>query len=629
MKRRFKKHDLVSWKSGRKTLYGTILKIEGDSALISIRGSERWGEETTVPKSVLEYEPPVTLGTEDLRKFSRFEIRYAELKQGRTFADIDIPEPYQIVPEDLKAAVMNYHRYGIDEAAFADEYFWPLWDEIYNGVGIETALNGPDGEDRADWPVPNRYTVFSSAWEVFMQKFEYGNENADLDDVIAEVQTWEDNRDRAFSDREYTPAQKRVFLRHWDDDSLASAGEDIREAYRRILDSLCEEDDREALKTKAYACYGHGNAAYGQNWAESQKCLLRLMEIDPDPQTANTLGYMYYYGRCTDGVPEYDKAFYYFSIGAAGWYYESRYKLSDMFWHGYGVAKNPKAAASLIWELYDEQLRKIAAGQFTSDFADVALRAGNVWREGIACWPDPDNAFYYYLQAQYAIRMRMLAEDYYGDGKVAAGIDEAIAGILPQTSYSKKKSTVHFNSMCFLLQNGLRETRHIMEMKIGRISDTEARLAFRIVPHEDGEGQPKLFVTVPEAHFCGMLEKIRVKARIKMLGIPDGGDTVLFDSVAGSEFFLYGRRVAVIVADYVFTAPSNRGKKYSFVSVTFTPGGKKYDYLCDLPAKAGDRAVVGTAEGEAAVTIVSVFEKTEAELALPIKKYRKILRMAD
>ena len=628
MKHKLKKDDLVSWKAGRKTLYGRILSLDGDSALISLRGIGHWGEEQTVSKSVLQYEPPVTLSLEELKKFSRFEIRYAELKHDRTFADIEVPEPYQIVPEDLKTAVMNYHKYGIDEGTFASEYFWPLWDEIYDGVGFETALNGPDDEDSENRPVPNQYTVFSSAWEVFLQKFEYNTKNVDLDDVITEVQTWEDNRDKPFSEREYSREQKRSFLDHWDDDRLVSASDDIKAAYRKILDSLCDEDDKDALKTKAYACYGHGNAAYGQNWPESQKCLLRLMEIDPDPQTANTLGYMYYYGRCTDGVPEYDKAFYYFSIGAAGWYYESRYKLADMFRHGYGVAKNPAAAASLIWELYHDQLKKIRDGRFRSNFADVALRAGNVCKEGIDCRPDPDSAYYYYLQAQYAIRMRMLADDNFGDQKVAAGIDAAIAEILPKTHYTKQKNTVHFNSLYFLLQSGLGKKHH-MEMKISRSSETEAKLTFRIVPYENGEDQPKLFVTVPSAHFCGLLEKVSVKAKkIKTLDIPDGSDTVLFDSITGGDFCLYGKKVAEIEADLVFTAPSNHGKKYRFVSVTFDPDGKRYDYLCDLPLAIGDQAVVETQNGEATVTVAAVFEKTKSELALPLKRYRKILRRA-
>lgn len=565
-KRKLRIGDLVSWKSGKQMMYGRIYAIKDNNALISPRGEKFWGEELEMALDRLQYEPPVRVSASDLRKFSRFEMRYEELKQGRPFADLDIPETYQIVPEDLKEAVLNFHKYDLSEEEFADEYFWKLWDEIYNGVEIETALNGPDGDSVEVSSAPNRYTVFSNAWEIFLQKFEFGTEDVSLDDVITEVQTWEDNKDKPLSERVFTRTQKKDFLDFWNDDRLASADGETIAVYRKILDGFCEENDTEALKTKAYACYGNGNAAYGQDWHASLACLLKLMELDPDPQTANTLGYMYYYGRCTDGVPEYDKAFYYYSIGAAGWYYESRYKLSDMFLHGYGVAKNPKAAAALIWELYGDQIKKIRDGQFGCNFADVALRAGNIHKDGIDCNPNPDAAFYYYLQARYAIKMRMLSEDNYGDQKVAAGIEQAIAEVLPETHFTKPRNTVHFTHMYFLLQNGLRR-KHVMEMKIQRRSDTDARLTFHIVPYENEKYPPKLFVTVPSAHFSGLLEKVNVTARhIETFDIPEDTDVVRFDYLDWNGFYLYGKKVAEINADFVFTVPKNTGKKYFVAS---------------------------------------------------------------
>ncbi len=628
-KRRFRKGDLVSWLSGKKRLYGRIVAIKGSSVRISLHVEKRWGEEIEVVRNILQYEPPVTLSVSDLRKFCRFEIRYAELKQGRPFADIAIPETYQIVPEDLKEAVLNFHKYGMEEEEFGKEYFWNLRNEIYDGVEIDSALTGLDHGDNEISAVPDRYTVFSNAWEVFLQKFVYKADNINLDDVITEVQTWEDNKDKPLSEREFTHAQKKDFLDFWHDDRLVSADEETKAAYRKILDSLCAENDLKALKKKAYACYGHGNAAYGQNWPESLACLLKLMELDPNPETANTLGYMFYYGRCTDGIPEYDKAFYYFSIGTAGWYYESRYKLADMFWHGYGVAKNPKASASLIWELYRDQVKKIGNGQFGCNFADVALRAGNIYKEGIDCSPDADTAFSYYLQARYAIKMRMLSEDNFGDQKVAAGIEQAIADILPETSYAKPKSTVHYSSMYFLLQNGLHR-KHVMEMRVRRLSETDARLTFRIVPYANEKYPPKLFLTVPPAHFSGLLEQLTVTARhIETLEVPQDTDVIRFDDVDWYSFYLYGKKVAEIDADFVFTVPGRKGKKHSFVSVTFIPGGARYDYLTEIMLQPGNKVIVKTPDGETEATVTAAFEKAESELALPLKRYKKIIRKVE
>lgn len=123
------------------------------------------------------------------------------------------------------------------------------------------------------------------------------------------------------------------------------------------------------------------------------------------------------------------------------------------------------------------------------------------------------------------------------------------------------------------------------------------------------------------------MEKVTVIAKhIETFDIPEGTETVRFDKLDWNGFYLYGKKVADINADFVFTVPKSKGKKYSFVSVTFTPGGKRYDYLSEIALQPGDKAIVATPDGETGVSVVAAFEKTEAELAIPVKRYKKIIR---
>ncbi len=78
---------------------------------------------------------------------------------------------------------------------------------------------------------------------------------------------------------------------------------------------------------------------------------------------ANTLGYIYYYGRCNGGVPEYDKAFYYFGIAAANGLYEGMYKLADMFRHGYGCRESRHTARNLYGMVYEDSLKHFLQGR--------------------------------------------------------------------------------------------------------------------------------------------------------------------------------------------------------------------------------------------------------------------------
>ena len=285
--------------------------------------------------------------------------------------------------------------------------------------------------------------------------------------------------------------------------------------------------------------------------------LLRLQEAEPDPDIDNTLGYMYYYGRCTGGVPEYDKAFACFVRGAAAGVTESRYKLADMFLYGYGTKKNPYTAYKMTESVYLQLLPRFLAGETGSEFADAALRMGNLFRDGVTPWPDPKEAYKYYLQARCAIRLRMQEHRRYGDEALEAEIREAIGQVLPESRYAERVNTVHLTGLQSLLSFGLGR-RHCLQMKIDRIHETEARLTIRVLPFEYLyiEERPKLFLVVPEAHYSGMVRQVTVTAsRIHRLEVPGGGDTVEFDDVRGDGFYLYGRKVAEISAEYLWKAP--------------------------------------------------------------------------
>ncbi len=550
----------VSFRSRGETVHGRVSSVQDGEAKVFLMDGKHWGEERVIRVPRLTFEPPVTLSAEALRQFCRYEVSFTELMQGRIFADIDVPVPYQITLDDVKEAVRGCLRAGGSETEIRerlrDEYFFPLRNTLWNWIGGRSAMYPPDDEEGSLFWVPDQYSVFCDVWEMLFQVCEFGSKEVGPDDIVTEIQIWEDNQDRPLEKKEFSRLQTRHILECWNDELLKTADAVVKQTYRRLLDGLCAQDDRDALEKKAYACYGNGNAVYGQDWPASMACLLRLMEIDPNPRTANTLGYMYYYGRCNDGVPEYDKAFYYFSIGAAGGFYESRYKLSDMFRHGYGVAKNPEAAASLIREMYREQLKKFADGESDSNFADVALRAGDLCREGVGCLPSPDTAYYYYLQARCAIRRRMETTDNYGDRKVADGIEKAIAEVLPETDHAKPSKTVHIYGLNRLLGSALAGKRR-MEMKIRRLSDTEARLTFRLVPYGNEKFRTEFLVTVPEAGYCEMVKQLSVTARgIGYRELPDGADTVVFDSVRGSELLFYGKSAAYLEADFVYRAPA-------------------------------------------------------------------------
>lgn len=220
------------------------------------------------------------------------------------------------------------------------------------------------------------------------------------------------------------------------DDLLAAAQPEEKQQYKDAVEELCRLNDPMGFHAKGYGCYG-GNAVYECDWPTSRDCMLKALELTGNPYYANTLGYIYYYGRCTNGVPDYDNARLYYSIGYAAGITESMYKLADMYVHGYGVEKDTLKALTLYKQVYDETLGDLEQNGDVFKFADAALRMGNAYAKGYAGYVDDYIALSYYLQAEYGIRVRMESADYYGDRKVAAGIQEAKEKAMEKLGYTE------------------------------------------------------------------------------------------------------------------------------------------------------------------------------------------------
>ena len=71
------------------------------------------------------------------------------------------------------------------------------------------------------------------------------------------------------------------------------------------------------------------------------------------------------------------------------------------------------------------------------------------------------------------------------------------------------------------------------------------------------------------------------------------------------------------------------GRTVRLAGVTFTPGGRQYDYLCESEdVHSGDRVIVEGRDGETEVTVRNVTDVPEEDLALPVEQYKKVLRKA-
>ena len=631
----FKQGDTVTFLLNRKECHGFIQKIGKNIASVWI---EELNEARRIPIERLTYVAPVLLNTEQTQKLCRYEIKWSELIAGHPdYVDVCLEAPYMMTFEDMLAAARNIMASGDDNETVREEWYYPLYDLMFESGENILFENTPSDVEMLEF-LPDRDQVFRDLFYTVLD--EITDSDADpvcetIAEVITRIENFIADEKRPVLERKYSDADKESYIcLLGNDDRLKKATELELTVYRIFVEDLIPKDNHTALRCKGYGCYG-GDPAYVCDWNTALECVTRLYELTGNPVYANTLGYIYYYGRCWDGEPKYDEAFKYFSVGAAGFYYESRYKLADMFVHGYSVTKNTEIAYTIVSELYDQNVKYILDGNFNCKFADVALRLGSYTEKGYGKYFDIQQAYKYYLQADFAIRQR-LQNEYYGDLSVAGSIRERLNTLLESGKIKKPKRSAYVD-LYEVLRLHLKKYRKL-QLKLTTMKSGDVKLTIRIAPFKDEKYHPKLFITEEETGFCGMLETLIVRAKGGSVIEPRTLDASIdFDDIItyyepdsetdGIKFMLGDKVQAIVTGETLFSSPLKAsGKKYKVASVYFSPGGRHYDYLLDIDGvEIGDTVCVMTDQGKTEVIVAAILEKAESELALPIGKYKKII----
>ncbi|MBR4781999.1 MAG: hypothetical protein IK014_11700 [Lachnospiraceae bacterium] len=364
----------------------------------------------------------------ELRELIRFEMDpsiFSEENMGSGYLDnIEITGTYKADYKDIITACENIKKSGADYDTVHNWYYY-IFDEI-------AAHYGYSWEDCTDyrylWPSTDE-ELFLAMDNAFNDIFIYEDDSTDalmekIDEIIEIKENYEYNKQHPIDEWKLSKLQKSMIMESYRDTDKVPRSKVA--LFRKIVDEMCEKDDPLALYIKGYGCYG-GDKIYECDWEESRKCITKLFEMEGNPYYANTLGYIYYYGRCNGGVPEYEKAFQYFSIGAAFDVTESIYKQADMFLGGKGCIKSPQTFDHIINKLYAEARPRFCLGE-DAKFADIALRKASSMERA----EDYENAFYYYLEADCAIKKRLKKSTFFGNKTVQEKITKSIEAIKPK-----------------------------------------------------------------------------------------------------------------------------------------------------------------------------------------------------
>lgn len=640
--------DTVRVENGRNAgEYGQVLGFKKKHVLVDLTGEGNPETAQKYRESSLSVIPPTVLDQDGLRQLCRFEVPPSRLRGSSEYAPLETNAHHQMTLDDLRAALQNIKDHGGPDSQEALDWYFQTFEQFGDELGIWQYIDGQAAfgqKDAREIPgIPNARSLFSDIYDELQCRYDYGEQSASFEELLSWIDAYQADCGKPLAERRLSERQKETFLNCWDMGKVEATDiPGIRELYVKTVNELAAADNPVGLYQKAYACYGDGCAGFEQDWQASRDCLLKLEQIAPSSLYANTLGYLYYYGRCTQGTPEYDKAFYWFSIGAAGGNYESRYKLSDMFKAGKGCPQDPEIAAHIIWDLFNENLPYFCTGHSLSKFADIALRAGNLEASGPYGVPDYDSAYAYYLMARLAIRMRRQACDYYGDTSVERNIDDALISARPKTSYAEKQDRISFDESTLprLLRFALGGGRRI-EMDY-RWKDTDKgnlKLTFRVQNRQaDLDAHThyaaKFPVLIPEAHFCGMCEKLVVWGTVQRsaaYGLVGKRGAIVFDDMGNDwgsfgKLALYGKLTGILHGAFTVNCKKLSGKQRRYASVSFDDPERTWNYLCDDESvRAGDTVRVPWGNTEREGSVARITWRYDSEMELFRRDYKRII----
>lgn len=377
---------------------------------------------------------------------------------------------------ELYDALINEH--GEDELVMVrtDERYRPSIDDFLQFVEEKTKNMSIDEnivryfdaltleKPLFDLPIGNNYTssyykdpLLSKEISVFMMLFvivsKYEYNEIDFDVVLKYIsfaEEWNELKDIKPLDRNFTSKNSYLLLKHIYASYVTNRkhlNDEIITYYKKHLLDLVKMNHYHAKLDLAYHYYS-GEIGFEQDYKLSHDLLVELYPIEEDTYIANTLGYIYYYGRL--GEVDYLKAFYQFSIAFhTGELDEAGYKLSDLHLkEGYPFF-SPRAAFELVGKLY-LRTKKNVKNISKNKYADIAYRCGYYLADGVYIEKNLNYALHILLEARLAIRKRIEYLDDPNDFVVAYRIYDKILEVSSKLGLKTKRT---FKNYAIKLKN--------------------------------------------------------------------------------------------------------------------------------------------------------------------------------
>ncbi|MBR2801678.1 MAG: sel1 repeat family protein [Erysipelotrichaceae bacterium] len=449
----------------------------------------------------------IRLNSNDLKSLLRYEKLLPEFFPFESTIDLSklrCSGSYPARLEDLCAALQAIKAEGATREDINECWFDALYGlesaEIPGALGL---LDGPDYEPGTIPYLESDYINLLMdvlAFSLMDDDEQKLSDVLDIDDLCSCLDHFRENLLRPEEERDYPLFFKEAYVVHFDT-AVASHKADPQTLvhFRRFCDELCEREDEEALWIKAVHCFD-GSDAWPQDHEESRKYLLKLFAKEKDYDYAAMLG------RIALEREEYDEAFRYLSFAQLYAHPDAGCLLADMYLEGKGTFPDPRSARHILDSLYQQELHAYNTHVPYSRLADVAVRLGEISEKGLVEAPFPEHAYYYYLQADTALRERNeleLSTDKDLLERVRKGKQRCEELLHPHKE--KKAWFIHGGFLPLMADS------RVVLVRTHHLSHGTVRISVRY-PEMGEEEAERFLVTIPAHGYCEPFSKVDLYA---------------------------------------------------------------------------------------------------------------------
>lgn len=600
---------------------GKVVRLTKEKAQVLLYSQSRvWKDQ-----SDLEVFVPEPLTSEVLRNIFRMNIDFDVYRFGYDYLNASFHEvSYQPTIDDLLALAMNCKVKHLTNQDLIEWVFTVNMDlkDCYQ----KQAESNSDELERLLLAKPK------DVFEYFFDLLQVDIDELDnyplemvfpLDEMIKTLSLCKKQLHLPLLEREYSSDVMERFLDTiMMDDLVDSLDEEKLQLFQRFTNTLVQQQSIVGLETMA-ECSGGGNVAFSCDWSICCDCLQKLYEMTGEASYAIGLADIYYHGRSNRGIPQYEKAFSYLSIGVAAGSDEAKLQLAEMFFQGYYVVKNQKVAMNLYQEVYQENLKIFEKGFFDCKLAEVCYRLGEIWYEA----EHLKKASYFLLQAQLAIQKRRQQTHLNDDLELYDRIVEALEKCYRRQPFSNTHcdmANLDFLSFFF-------EEFHRVKLSLKPLKGQKVKIVARRIPYDDELECPILFSFVPMKTAL-LTEKLQMTA----YGVDSLPDNLYFEATAikmeDDEAVFYDYNQVVCRIHGLFYRIKKPIKKTSQeVRLVQVKVDQQYqDFLCDdLFVFAACEVLVNWNGEKRKGFVVKSFVRLENELAKPLDQYESILQVVE